>query len=94
MKNGVWIINTGRGGLIDELALAEALKSGKVGAAGVDVLSAEPPSVENPLLNAPNCHITSHNAWMSKEARQRLINIAVENLKAFIDDKPINVVNK
>lgn len=94
MKNGVWIINTGRGGLIDELALAEALKSGKVGAAGVDVLSAEPPSVENPLLNVPNCHITSHNAWMSKEARQRLINIAVENLKAFIDDKPINVVNK
>jgi len=90
--DGVWIINTGRGGLIDEPALADALKSGKVGAAGVDVLSQEPPPADNPLLSAPNCHISPHNAWTTKEARARLISIASNNIKKWIEGSPINVL--
>lgn len=93
MKDGVIIINTSRGPLISENDLAEALKSGKVYAAAVDVVSAEPISSTNPLLTAPNCIITPHIAWAPKESRSRLMDIAVSNLKAFLDGKPVNVVN-
>jgi len=93
MKDGVLILNTSRGPLIDSEALAEALKSGKVGGAGVDVLPIEPPPAEEPLLSAPNCVITPHLAWASLEARARLVDITVKNLQKFLDGTPINVVN-
>ena len=93
MKDGAWIINTGRGGLIDEPALADALKSGKIGAIGVDVLSVEPPSADNPLISAPNSNISPHNAWTTTQARQRLIDIAFNNLKSWINGNQINVVS-
>lgn len=93
MKPGVLIINTSRGPLINEADLAAALASGRVGGAAVDVLSSEPPRLDNPLLSAPNCIVTPHIAWATKEARSRLMDIAVDNLAAFIDGKPKNVVN-
>ncbi|HIT18477.1 MAG TPA: D-2-hydroxyacid dehydrogenase [Candidatus Fimivivens faecavium] len=93
MKDGVIIINTSRGPLINEADLAEALNSGKVFGAAVDVVSAEPIQGGNPLLTAKNCIITPHIAWAPKESRQRLMDIAADDLKAFIDGKPINVVN-
>lgn len=93
MKDGVILLNTGRGQLICEPALAEALHSGKVRAAGLDVLSQEPPAADNPLLSAPNCFITPHIAWAARESRQRLMNTAVENLQAFLNGAPQNVVN-
>ncbi len=93
MKERAWIINTGRGGLVDELALANALESGKIGAAGVDVLSQEPPPADNPLLSAPNCHITPHNAWTTHEARARLLEIAYNNIKCWLNGEKKNVVN-
>ena len=92
MKDGVIILNTSRGPLINEADLAAALKSGKVYAAGVDVVSEEPMRADNPLLTAPNCFITPHMAWMPTEARTRLIDIAVNNLRAFISGNPINNV--
>ncbi len=92
-KHGVWIINTGRGGLIDEQALATALKNGSVGYAGVDVLSVEPPVAENPLLSCSNCFITPHNAWTTQSARKRLIDTAINNFKVWVEGSPINVVN-
>ena len=92
MKDGVIILNTSRGPLVNEADLADALKSGKVYAAGVDVVSSEPMRADNPLLTAPNCFITPHMAWMSTEARTRLIGIAVNNVRAFVDGKPINNV--
>ncbi|MEG2604771.1 MAG: D-2-hydroxyacid dehydrogenase [Clostridia bacterium] len=93
MKDGVILINTSRGPLIDEGALREALLSGKVYAAAVDVVSKEPITAENPLLGLPNCLITPHIAWAPKESRQRLMDVAVENLRAFASGKPVNVVN-
>lgn len=92
MKDGVIIINTSRGPLINEQDLADALRSGKVYSAGVDVVSEEPMKDDNPLMDAPRCIITPHMAWMPTEARIRLINIAVGNVKAFVESKPINQV--
>lgn len=94
MKDGVKIINTSRGPLIVEEDLAEALNSGKVSGAAVDVVSTEPAKMDNPLLTAKNCIVTPHIAWAPKESRERLMNIAVDNLKQFLMGKPVNVVNK
>ena len=93
MKPGVLILNTSRGPLINEADLAEALKSGRVAGAGLDVLSSEPPSMANPLMSAPNCIVTPHIAWATKEARSRLMDIATDNLAAFLNGAPKNVVN-
>jgi glycerate dehydrogenase len=93
MKDTAIIINTSRGQLIDEEDLADALNIGKVFGAAVDVVSTEPIKADNPLLKAKNCIITPHIAWAPKESRARLMNIAVDNLRAFINNKPINVVN-
>ena len=93
MKNGVILINTGRGPLINEKDVANALESGKIGAFCADVLSHEPPTADNPLLHSPNTYITPHIAWATKEARTRLMEIAVSNLKDFIAGTPVNVVN-
>jgi glycerate dehydrogenase len=92
MKPSSILINTGRGGLIHEGDLAKALNEGVIAAAGVDVLSAEPPRHDNPLLTARNCYITPHIAWATTEARQRLMDITVENLRCFVEGKAQNVV--
>lgn len=92
MKDGVMIINTARGGLVNEEDLSQALNSGKVASAAVDVVSVEPVLEDNPLLKAKNCLITPHIAWAPKEARERLMDIAVGNLSAFLSGAPVNMV--
>lgn len=92
MKPTAILINTGRGPLVNEKDLAEALNEGVIAAAGLDVLSTEPPLLTNPLLTAKNCYITPHIAWATKEARVRLMDIAVGNLKSYIADAVINNV--
>lgn len=93
MKDGVILINTGRGPLVDEEAVAEALKTGKLRAFCGDVLGIEPPKSDNPLLHAPNTYITPHIAWATTEARTRLMAIAEDNLRSFLAGHPVNVVN-
>ena len=93
MKDGVIIINNSRGPLVVEQDLADALNSGKVYAAGLDVVSSEPISADNPLLKAKNCLITPHISWAPRESRQRIMDCTVENIRAFQSGKPQNVVN-
>lgn len=93
MKPGAVLINTARGGLLNESDVAAALHSGQLGAALLDVLSTEPPSAGNVLLDAPNCLVTPHIAWSTREARQRLMKTVVDNVEAFLGGKAINVVN-
>lgn len=94
MKKTAFLINTSRGPVVVEEDLAEALNKGIIAGAGLDVLSQEPPAKDNPLLTAKNCIITPHIAWATKEARQRLMKIATENLKAYLEGKPINIVSQ
>lgn len=93
MKDGAMLINTARGGLVDETALVEALESGKLRGAAVDVVSQEPMKADNPLLTTRKCIITPHIAWAPVESRQRLLDCVVENIRAFLAGKPQNVVN-
>ena len=93
MKSSAFLINTSRGGVIAEQDVADALNKGIISGAGVDVLSTEPPKADNPMLSAKNCFITPHIAWATNEARQRLMDIAASNMKAFIDGNPVNKVN-
>lgn len=93
MKDGAMLINTARGGLVDESALVEALESGKLRGAAVDVVSQEPMKADNPLLATRKCIITPHIAWAPVESRQRLLDCVVENIRAFLAGKPQNVVN-
>lgn len=93
MKPTAFLLNTSRGPLLDEQAVANALNSGKLAGAGLDVLSVEPPKADNPLISARNCIITPHIAWATRAARARLMNIAVENIREFVAGRARNVVN-
>ena len=93
MRPTAFLLNTGRGQLIDEIALADALNQGRIAGAGLDVLAQEPPTAGNPLLKARNCFITPHLAWATRAARARLLQIAAQNIKAFRNGQPQNVVN-
>ncbi len=92
MKPTAFLINTSRGPLVDQEALANALNQGALAGAGLDVLATEPPSDDNPLLQARNCIVTPHIAWASRAARERLMKQAVANIRAFLDGHPINVI--
>lgn len=92
MKKSAYLINTGRGGLVHEADLKVALEKGEIAGAGLDVLSQEPPPGDHILFGVKNCVITPHNAWASREARQRLLSETVNNIQAFLDGKPVNVV--
>lgn len=94
MKKSAVFINTSRGPVVNEQALADALNNGEITAAGLDVLETEPAKAENPLLTAKNCYITPHIAWAAKETRARLLSILEDNLKSYIEGNPKNVVNK
>ena len=93
MKPSAFLLNTSRGPLIDEPALAEALNAGRIAGAGLDVVSIEPPAAGNPLFSARNCLVTPHIAWASRAARARLLQVATDNVRAFLEGKPQNVVN-
>ena len=93
MKDGVILINTSRGPVLDEAAVAKALKSGKVAALGADVVSVEPIREDNPLLTSPNTYLTPHIAWAPKETRLRLMDVAAGNLSAYLKGSPVNVVS-
>ncbi|MBU3665950.1 MAG: D-2-hydroxyacid dehydrogenase [Chthoniobacterales bacterium] len=93
MKAGSFLINTARGGLIKEVDLAQALRRGPIAGAGLDVLTVEPPPADHPLCTLPNCIITPHMAWTGPRARQRLLEVTAQNIRAFLQGKPINVVN-
>jgi len=93
MKASAFLINTSRGQLVDESALADALNSGRLAGAGLDVLEIEPPSDRNPLYTAKNCFITPHIAWATRSSRQRLLDAAIDNVAAFLRGRPQNVVN-
>jgi len=93
MKPTAFLINTSRGPLINEQALADALSAGTIAGAAVDVLSVEPPTPDNPLLSAKNCIVTPHVAWATRASRSRLMDIAVDNVRAFLAGDPVNVVN-
>ena len=93
MKPSAFLINTGRGPLVVEPDLAEALRAGRIAGAALDVLSTEPPAADNPLLSAPRCLITPHLAWAARASRQRLMDAVVENVRAFLAGTPVHVVN-
>jgi glycerate dehydrogenase len=93
MKKSAFLLNTSRGPLIIELDLADALNNDIIAGAALDVLSTEPPSPDNPLFQAKNCIITPHIAWATKEARTRLMKMVVDNVAAFVEGKPMNIVN-
>lgn len=93
MKNGAILLNTARGPLIDEQAVADALRSGKLRGAAMDVVSQEPIPESSPLLSAPNCIITPHMAWAPVEARQRILNITMDSIRGFLNGTPVNAVN-
>ncbi len=93
MKPTAFLINTSRGSLIDEPALADGLNAGRLAGAGLDVLSTEPPAKDNPLLTARNCYITPHIAWATRAARERLLRVTIDNVASFVAGKPQNVVN-
>ena len=94
MKDTAILVNTGRGPLVDEEAVAAALHEGSLGAYCADVMAQEPPSKENPLFSEPNAYLTPHIAWATYEARERLNKQVAANVKAFLEGNPINVVNK
>lgn len=93
MKRTAFLLNTSRGPLIDEAALAAALRAGQLAGAGLDVLAVEPPKDGNPLFDAPNCYLTPHFAWATQAARSRLMSVTVENLRRFLAGQPVNVVS-
>ena len=94
MKKSAFFLNTSRGPIVNEQDLADALNTGLIAGTGLDVLSVEPPASNNPLLSAKNCLITPHIAWATKEARARLMAIVEQNLAAYLDGNPINIINK
>ena len=93
MKDGVLLINTARGSLVNEMDVAAALISGKLGGYGADVVSREPIDIHNPLLKAPNCYLTGHSAWATVEARQKIVAVTADSIRGVLAGKPVNVVN-
>jgi glycerate dehydrogenase len=93
MKPTAMLINTGRGPLVDEAAVAQALEQGRLAAYCADVMAQEPPQADNPLLRQPNAYLTPHVAWATEEARQRLLSVAIGNVRHFLQGKPVNVVS-